>query len=485
MSSLTFYGGANEIGGNKILLEDNDARVYLDFGQSFNFGSDFFLPEQHLEPRDADGLAPYFDLGLIPKVKRLYSEDMLRHTDVPYEKPDIDAVFISHHHGDHVGHLKYLDGNIPVYMGHGTRAIMDAYAFLYPGFGKYGEHELKEFKSGQEIKVKNLTFRPIHVEHSTPGAYGYIIERDGGNMVYTGDLRMHGQAAEMTEEFITEAKKCSPAIMLCEGTRMPIPDQPEDKNYTEEGVKKMVADILQDSKGLVFAHFAMSNIDRFRSIWETSCEDGRKLVIDPRYAYILDIIREKIDWVPNPREKLCLYYRLNSKGRWGEKQYENVWRDYYGEILGEECYTTDKNGKKTRKKDTWRCEEEMSKNNVTYKEIKKSPEDYVLFMNFGRLVEIAHIKPGKADYIYSSSEHFLEGEENKKMKTVLENWLERYDIKLHKAHCSGHAAAADIEKMVKRINPDMLIPIHTQNPEEFKKLQNNVEIPLNNGTITF
>ena len=485
MSTLTFYGGANEIGGNKILLEDSGARVYLDFGQSFNFGSDFFLPEQHLEPRDADGLAPYFDLGLIPKVKRLYSEDMLKHTEIPYEKPDIDAVFISHHHGDHVGHLKYLDENIPVYMGHGTRAIMDAYASLYPNFGKYGDHDIKEFKSGQEIKVKNLTIRPVHVEHSTPGAYGYIIERDGGNMAYTGDLRMHGQAAEMTEEFISEAKKSNPAIMLCEGTRMPVAGQEEDENYTEEGVKKKVSEILQDSKGLVFAHFAMSNIDRFRSIWEASCEEGRKLVIDPKYAYILDIMREKINWVPNPREKLCLYYRLNSDGGWGEKQYENVWRDYYGEILGEECYTTDKNGKKIRKKDTWRCEEKMSKNNVTYKEIKKNPEDYVLFMNFGRLVEIAHIKPEKADYIYSSSEHFLEGEENKKMKTVMGNWLDHYNIKLHKAHCSGHAAASDIEKMVKRIKPDMLIPIHTQNPEEFRRIHHNVVIPQNNGTIMF
>ena len=38
MTTLTFYGGAGEIGGNKILLEDKDAKVYLDFGQSFDFG---------------------------------------------------------------------------------------------------------------------------------------------------------------------------------------------------------------------------------------------------------------------------------------------------------------------------------------------------------------------------------------------------------------------------------------------------------------
>ena len=38
MTKLTFYGGVNEIGGNKILLEDKKTRVLFDFGQSFAFG---------------------------------------------------------------------------------------------------------------------------------------------------------------------------------------------------------------------------------------------------------------------------------------------------------------------------------------------------------------------------------------------------------------------------------------------------------------
>ena len=32
MTSLTFYGGVNEIGGNKILLEDKGTKIFLDFG---------------------------------------------------------------------------------------------------------------------------------------------------------------------------------------------------------------------------------------------------------------------------------------------------------------------------------------------------------------------------------------------------------------------------------------------------------------------
>ena len=33
---LSFYGGAGEIGGNKILLEADNTRIFLDFGMSYN-----------------------------------------------------------------------------------------------------------------------------------------------------------------------------------------------------------------------------------------------------------------------------------------------------------------------------------------------------------------------------------------------------------------------------------------------------------------
>ena len=43
MTSLTFYGGVNEIGGNKILLEDKDTKVFLDFGLSFGTRGTFLM----------------------------------------------------------------------------------------------------------------------------------------------------------------------------------------------------------------------------------------------------------------------------------------------------------------------------------------------------------------------------------------------------------------------------------------------------------
>lgn len=78
MASLTFYGGVNEIGGNKILLEDKGTRILLDFGQSFSLGSDYFAG--WLQPRAVNGLGDYFEFSLLPKIRGVYAREQL---DIP------------------------------------------------------------------------------------------------------------------------------------------------------------------------------------------------------------------------------------------------------------------------------------------------------------------------------------------------------------------------------------------------------------------
>jgi mRNA degradation ribonuclease J1/J2 len=67
MVKLTFYGGVNEIGGNKVLLEDRETRVFLDFGQSFTLGADYFTG--WLGPRAINGVGDHFEFNLLPKIK--------------------------------------------------------------------------------------------------------------------------------------------------------------------------------------------------------------------------------------------------------------------------------------------------------------------------------------------------------------------------------------------------------------------------------
>ena len=85
MLRITVYGGANQIGGNKILLEDRGTKVFLDFGEPFGMTDKFFV--DWLKPRDRFGLRDYFHFDMIPKIKGLYDEEWLADTDLRYSPP--------------------------------------------------------------------------------------------------------------------------------------------------------------------------------------------------------------------------------------------------------------------------------------------------------------------------------------------------------------------------------------------------------------
>jgi hypothetical protein len=69
LTRLTFYGGVNEIGGNKILLEDKDTKVFLDFGKGFSRRAKFF--EEYINPRVANGIEDFLTMGLLLGVNNI------------------------------------------------------------------------------------------------------------------------------------------------------------------------------------------------------------------------------------------------------------------------------------------------------------------------------------------------------------------------------------------------------------------------------
>jgi ribonuclease J len=69
MVELTFFGGVKEIGGNRILLEDNGTRVFLDFGLSFSLRKKYY--DEFLQARSFAIIDEYVAFGLLPAVKGL------------------------------------------------------------------------------------------------------------------------------------------------------------------------------------------------------------------------------------------------------------------------------------------------------------------------------------------------------------------------------------------------------------------------------
>ena len=124
MVELSFYGGVKEIGGNKILLQDQDTKIFLDFGMSFGKRGQFF--EEFLTPRTANGIGDFLQMGLIPEIPGIYREDLLTHFGKKPEETDIQGVLLSHAHADHANYISFLHKDIPVYCGRTCLSILEA-----------------------------------------------------------------------------------------------------------------------------------------------------------------------------------------------------------------------------------------------------------------------------------------------------------------------------------------------------------------------
>jgi len=73
MTSITVHDGAENIGGNKIYVEEGGRGVFLDFGKNFAKSGAFF--SEFLNERSGRGLNDSFFLDLVPKLN-IYRKDL-------------------------------------------------------------------------------------------------------------------------------------------------------------------------------------------------------------------------------------------------------------------------------------------------------------------------------------------------------------------------------------------------------------------------
>ena len=440
MTKLTFYGGVNEIGGNKILLEDGKTRLFFDFGQSFTFGADYFTG--WLGPRAVNGLGDYFAFDLLPRISGLYSKEMLASTNLPYTEPQIDAVFLSHAHFDHITHIRFLDPKIPIYVGEGTKLLMESMEET-SSFCKYGDHECHKFRTGHKIKVGGITVEPVHVDHSIPAAYGFIIHTFEGPVVYTGDLRMHGPRKDLTEDFMKKAKSCEPAALICEGTRMV--EKEKRKNYSEAQVEQLSNETVSSTDKMVFAMRYSRDLDRFRSFYKVAKKNGRKIVVSPKTAYLLSKVLddEHLD-LPDPLkdEEILVYYKRKRSGGFEKKDYYAWERKFMDKMTAHEF-------------------------------VHKNQSKLVMDLDFYQFAELIDIKPDAGShFIHSMSEPFSEEDIEDE---IMHNWLDHFGLQFHQLHASGHMNRNQLTNFIKYVAPKRVFPVHTENQQLFKKISNNVQ----------
>ena len=456
MVTLTFYGGVNEIGGNKILLDDHGTKIFLDFGMSFSRRGRFF--EEFLNPRTANGLGDFLEMGLLPDIPGIYRSDLLKHIGRKPEEPMVAGVLLSHAHADHANYISFLHKDIPIYCGETCKRILDAVAEqstrdlenevvdfrlrpLYRSRYKIPPviRKFHTFTTGKTIKIDSIEVQPVHVDHSVPGAYAFIISTSEGPFIYTGDLRMHGLHADMTNDFVSAAIQSRPVAMITEGTRI-------DKKKTNESEQKIYYDSkkkIKQSKNISFVDFNFKDVDRFTTFYNIAKDLGKTLVINFKHACFLEQYHkdEKLQVPPVTDQHLALLKPKRLTGTYIDEDYVDAYikkRLHYKNIL-------------------------------TAADITKDPSKYMIVLNFWYFSDLIDLKPKKAVYVHSLSEPF--NEEMEISYERMKNWLSHFDIEFFQSHCSGHINGDDLKELITTIHPKKLFPIHTEHPHLFQKLK--------------
>jgi ribonuclease J len=455
MINLTFYGGVNEIGGNKILLDDHGTKIFLDFGMSFSRRGKYF--EEFLNPRTANGIGDFLEMGLLPDLSGIYRTDLLEHCGKKPEEPVVSGIVLSHAHADHANYISFLHKDIPIFCGATCKRIIEAVAEqttrdlenevldfrlrpLYRGNYKQPPviRKFHTFSTGKTFKIDSIEVEPIHVDHSVPGAYAFIIYTSEGPLIYTGDLRMHGLHATMTDDFVAAAQQAKPIAMITEGTRI-------DKKKTNESEEKIYQDSkkkIRQCRTLSIVDFNFKDVDRFTTFYRIAKDLGKILVINFKHACFLEQYchdkKLKVPSINDPNLALLKPKRLT------------------GTYIDDD-YT-----------DTYIKKRLHYKNIVTAADIVKNPTKYMVVLNFWYFSDLIDLKPKNGLYIHSLSEPF--NEEMEISYDRMKNWLHHFDIAFFQSHCSGHINGDNLKELITTVHPKKLYPIHTEHPELFQKL---------------
>lgn len=341
---------------------------------------------------------------------------------------DLLALVLSHGHVDHWG-LAHLAGpDLPVALGAATHRILKAAAPFVPR--PYVPARPIEFSSGTTMQFGPFRVTPHLVDHSAYDAYALEVETGGRRLFYSGDIRAHGRKAALFERLVAHPPR-SIDVMLMEGSsfgRL----SPDHVFPTEMEVEQRLVDLFQATDGLALVAASAQNIDRMVSLYRACKRTGRTLIID---LYAAEILRAtgnsnipQSDW-PNVAVYVPQYQRTQIK------------RSGRFDLLDPH---------KTNRVFVERLED-------------LAPRAAMLFRPaMLRDLDRADCLSG-ARAIWSQWDGYLKQERG----LALLAELHARGIPLDHAHTSGHASIPDLKRLAEAIQPKVLVPIHTYEPEQF------------------
>lgn len=476
---ITVYGGAGEIGGNLILLEDEGGTVLLDCGISFGAWRRYF--HGFHQPSAARGLHDLLVLGLVPPLPGLYRADLLPPEWAPW--PHLPgarpvrpaAILLTHAHQDHCGALPYADPEIPVYTSAETalvlrhlqewgsahldgeyrytrRRVLQHGALRTAQTAREGEHRQRRLQLPPDepweaiaplwndppgalpwrvaeplrsTRAGALEVRMFPVDHSIPGAVAFAVRTGAGWVVYTGDLRRHGRQGHLTLAFADAAARLHPAVLLVEGTGATRPHSPSEAEVAE----RLLA-AVRGTPGAVVLAFSPRNLDRLLTAHLVAEASGRRLVLTARQADFLRSLRAVRRDLPDPDggDRIWVYHRPAGQPDPAAAPVDTAY-------------------------------------------IRRHPEEFILCFGLADLDELLPLRLPPGGCLIDAG-HRPHTPEQAADRERLQHWAAFLGLRLLGSpdggfHASGHLPAAHLLHLVEAIRPRHLVPVHTEHPEFF------------------
>ena len=330
-----------------------------------------------------------------------------------------DGVLISHYHGDHIGLATKILPEISIYMGEKSYEI---HKVSNEYIGKEYLKEPKTFKTEEEFLIGDIKIIPYLCDHSAFDSYMFLLDCEGKKILYTGDFRSNGRKS--FEPLLRKLPKVD--VLITEGTNLSN-DKIRKRNLTEKELEKKGIEILEGKNRPIFVLMPATNIDRIVTFYKIANATKRLFLLDTYAGLITDTVGGNI---PNPRTFSNVRMFLTNQNKY--------------KIL--ENYPKNKIGRKGIVNSNFMmCIRSSMKQYLENRSKEFSFKDCVLF--------------------YSMWEGYKKQEN---MKEFLK-FMKEKGVKIISLHTSGHADEKDFDKLIKKIEPKIIIPVHTENSEWFKK----------------
>ncbi|MHA1609790.1 MAG: MBL fold metallo-hydrolase [Candidatus Njordarchaeales archaeon] len=411
--SLEIHGGYKEIGGNCIVVKDKDKKIVFDNGIRFSILKRFY--RGRIQPLGPNELR---SIGAIPPLEIF---------------EDVDAVYISHFHLDHLGLLGALPPGTKVYVPSvNILEIVEEWYRTSPTW-------LAEIPHKLHIEVCELTpykedeqgVMAIPVSHSAYPSYSLVYRGFNKTVFYSGDFRVDGPLGSQINTITNLAKATEESSMdlaLIEGTNIGSIETP----ISSQDFRSMFNRILMES-GLVVVSIDPLDFEMLSTMWGIALLNNRTLVIAS--DRIIDVIPQWLETfeISEGLENLAISIELERPSL-VPTQYVSIRED-----------------------------------------VLKDPERYLLvqepigFLEMLRQMRLWGEKlPRKATAILTTPEP-LEAESELEEQT-LASWLYSLGMQVYRLRLSGHYYPYELKKILMTLRPQKIIPIHTKHPNLMLKL---------------